>query len=113
MRSRRPDATRLVSVHSMSEPTRPDQAERLARVAARRRRRSPATAAKIVSTGLATTGLVGGVGLIASHAAPPAKPRPRPPVGATALPSTIATIAITTTTIHQTVLVDEFGNAPT
>ena len=107
-------------------------AERLARLAERRRRsaragdvggtrdahtdvpvlpsgrRHTAAAAKIVTTGLATSGFLGTVGMLAVHGAAPAQST-TPAQVQPATPSTV----IVVDTVHRTVYVDEFGNPVT
>jgi hypothetical protein len=85
------------------------QAERLARLAARRR---PAVAAKVVATGLAASGFAGPVGYLASREARPTQAAPMPTTiaPATTAAGQAAPSVIVTDTRHRTVYVDEFGN---
>ncbi len=68
-------------------------------------RRHTAAAAKILSTGLATSGFLGAVGALALHGASPA-----PQALSAAADAATQPTVIVIDTIHRTVYVDEFGN---
>jgi len=74
------------------------------RIAHLARRRHPATVAKVITTGVATSGFLGTIGLLAAHSQTP------PSAAAAPIASDPATSTeIVTDTVHRTVYVDEFG----
>ena len=90
----------------MSEDRGGTQAHRIAHLS---RRRHPASAAKVLTTGLATSGFLGTVGLLAAHGQAPSTAAPTPAAQSATDPTPI----VVTDTVHRTVFVDEFGNPVT
>ena len=88
---------------------RETQAHRIAHLA---RRRHPASAAKVITTGLATSGFLGTVGLLAVHGQAPATSAPAAPAAPLSAGKAVVGQApiVVTDTVHRTVYVDEFGN---